>query len=86
MLMVHHSLACSLTVPVKEKKKKLAGRSKEKTKVIHGKDGDRRNIKSARNTIAVPNAGSGNKVVREKLQSKENTLLGNGKIKTEVDM
>lgn len=29
---------------------------------------------------------SGNKGLREKLQSKEKTLLGNGKIKTEVDM
>lgn len=35
---------------------------------------------------SVSNAGSGNKVVKEKLQSKEKTLLGNGKIKTEVDM
>lgn len=36
--------------------------------------------------MAVSNVESGNKVVREKLQSKEKTLLGNGKIKTEVDM
>lgn len=48
----------------------------------------RRAIKSVRNRQehAVSTAGSGNKVVREKLQSKEKTLLGNGKIKTEVDM
>lgn len=41
---------------------------------------------SQKQTRAVSTAGSGNKVVREKLQSKEKTLLGNGKIKTEVDM
>lgn len=36
--------------------------------------------------IAVFNVGSGNKVVKEKLQSKEKRLLGNDKIKTEVYM
>lgn len=48
--------------------------------------GQERHQISQKCTRAVSNAGSGNKVVREKLQSKEKTLLGNGKIKTEVDM
>lgn len=59
----------------------------EKYKVMLGKEqGQKRYQISQKYTIAVSNAGSGNKVVREKLQSKEKTLLGNGKIKTEVDM
>lgn len=62
-------------------------RRKWKTKVMHGKEqGQNRYQISQKYTIAVSNAGSGNKVVKEKLQSKEKTLLGNGKIKTEVDM
>lgn len=55
--------AC-LTAPIKKEKKNLyAGRRSEgKTKVIHAKDGDGRNIKLARNIqIAVSNVRSGNK-------------------------
>lgn len=58
-----------------------------KTKVIHGKDGDRRKIKSSRNIQQqFPMLAQEIRQLREKLQSKEKTLLGNGKIKTEVDM
>lgn len=56
-------------------------------KASHTKDsGQERYQISQKYTRAVSNAWSGNKVVSEKLQSKEKTLLGNGKIKTEVDM
>lgn len=52
MLMVHYSLVCMFNSSHLKKKKKdfYAGRRREgKTQVIHGEDGDRRNIKSARN-------------------------------------
>lgn len=62
-------------------------RSKWKSQATLGKkSGQERHQISQKYTRAVSNAGSGNKEVREKLQSKEKTLLGNGKIKTEVDM
>lgn len=61
----------------------------KRTQAIRGeKDGRQEKHQiSQKYTRAVCKAGSGNKVVkREKLQSEEKTLLGNGKIKTEGDM
>lgn len=59
---------------------------KVKPHMVRSQSGQERHQISQKYTRAVSNAGSGNKVVRERLQSKEKTLLGNGKIKTEVDM
>lgn len=70
----------------KKKKDSFAGRSKGKTNVIHGKKGDRAKIS---NQPEIYNSSFQcwiRKYGREKLQSKEKTFLGNGKIKTEVDM
>lgn len=90
MLMVHHSLVCMFNSSHLKKKKDLYAerRRKGKTNSSHTWEGWRQEKHqiSQKYTIAVCNVGSGNKVVREKLQSKEKTLLGNGKIKTEGDM
>lgn len=63
------------------------GEANGKPKVMHNKrQGQMRYPMGLKYAIAVFNVGSGNKVVKEKLQSKEKRLLGNDKIKTEVYM
>lgn len=79
--------AC-LIAPIKKKKRLICRKEKQRENLSHTWEGWRQEKYqiSQKYMIAVCNAGSGNKVVREKLQSKGKTLLGNGKIKTEGDM